>query len=152
MWGLGDPARTPPGETDVKLAELYTSRFDKALFDARAFSVPKDDICNCLIWRQQDATRNSIEAVGQAHFSHGELQKKTCNEVQEMLWQLRNINWNDFPADCKRGACCYRTDKLVTMEDPRNPGKEIEVRRRVWTIDQEPPIFTQEREYVERWL
>lgn len=152
VWGLGDPARTPPGETDVKLAELYTSRFDKALFDARAFSVPKDDICNCLIWRQQDATRNSIEAVGQAHFSHGELQKKTCNEVQEMLWQLRNINWNDFPADCKRGACCYRTDKLVTMEDPRNPGKEIEVRRRVWTIDQEPPIFTQEREYVERWL
>lgn len=132
--------------------DLYRVKLNKAMFDARAFSVPKDDVCNCLIWRQKDATRNSIEAVGQAYFSHKELHGKTCDEVQEMLWQLRDINWNGLPADCKRGACCYRAEKVVTMEDPCTPGKMIEVRRRLWMIDCEPPIFTQQRDYVERWL
>lgn len=59
-----------------------------AMFDSRAFSVPKEEVCNCLIWRQQDATRNSIEAVGQANFSHHELHKKTCNMIQEMFSSL----------------------------------------------------------------
>lgn len=131
---------------------FYIGKINKAMFDARAFSVPKDDVCNCLIWRQKDATRNSIEAVGQAYFSHRELHGKTCDEVQEMLWQFRAINWNDLPVDCKRGACCYHIEKTVTMDDPHTPGKEIEVRRRLWEVDREPPIFTQEREYVERWL
>ena len=49
---------------------IYQRKFNQALFDARVFSVPRDEVCNCLIWRQQDATRNSIEAVGQANFSH----------------------------------------------------------------------------------
>ena len=78
-------------------------KFDLAMFYARAFSLPKEEVCNCLIWRQKDATRNSIESVGQAHFSHKELQRKTCNEVQEMLWSQRDINWNDLPIECKRG-------------------------------------------------
>ena len=63
-----------------------------AMFDSRAFSVPKEEVCNCLIWRQQDATRNSIEAVGQANFSHHELHKKTCDMIQEMLWSQKGIN------------------------------------------------------------
>lgn len=44
---------------------VYADKFNQAMFDARAFSLPIDEVCNCLIWRQQDATRNSIEAVGQ---------------------------------------------------------------------------------------
>lgn len=105
-----------------------------------------------MIWRQQDATRNSIEAVGQANFSHNELHKKTCNQIQEMLWSERNINWNDFPIDCKRGACCWRVEESVPMTDPRNPENKINVTRRRWRIDREPPVFTQDRNYVERWL
>lgn len=123
-----------------------------ALFDARVFSIPKDEVCNCLVWRQQDATRNSIEAVGQANFSHRELNRKSCNDIQEMLWSQRGINWNDFPADCKRGACCYRVTRELPMQDPRDPAKEIVVSRRQWVIDREPPIFTRNREYVEEWL
>lgn len=127
-------------------------KFDLAMFDARAFSLPKEEVCNCLIWRQKDATRNSIESVGQAHFSHKELQRKTCNEVQEMLWSQRGINWNDLPIECKRGVCCYHISRSTTMQDPRNPGNTIEVERRVWVIDKEPPIFTQDRLYIEKWL
>lgn len=141
-----------PGRDTSPYVDKKTGRVKVGIFDARVFSVPKDEVCNCLIWRQQDATRNSIEAVGQAHFSHRELQGKSCNEVQEMLWSLRGINWNDLPADCKRGSCCYRIERIVKMDDPRKAGEQIEVHRRVWVIDRDPPIFTQERECVERWL
>ena len=131
---------------------VYERRFGQALFDARAFSVPVDEVCNCLIWRQQDAPRNSIEAVGQANFSHKELQGKNCNEVQEMLWSKCKINWNDFPVDCKRGSCCYKKCSEIQMQDPRDTSKTITVARRGWVIDREPPIFTQDREYIEGWL
>ena len=60
----------------LQLDSLYTSKQHCAMFDARVFSIPKDEVCNCLIWRQQDATRNSIEAVGQAFFSQGQLNKR----------------------------------------------------------------------------
>ena len=128
---------------------IYQRKFNQALFDARVFSVPRDEVCNCLIWRQQDATRNSIEAVGQANFSHKELLRKSCNEIQEMLWSQRGINWNDLPTESKRGSCCIKQTSEMSMDDPRNPGKQITVSRRRWVVDREIPIFTQDREYVE---
>lgn len=127
-------------------------KFDSAMFDARAFSVPKEEVCNCLIWRQQDATRNSIEACGQASFTYKELHGKNCNEIQEMLWSQRGINWNNIPTDCKRGSCCYHTTKTTTMPDPRNPSLMITVERKIWFLDLEPPIFTQDRAYIEKWI
>lgn len=126
--------------------------FKTGLFDARVFSIPKEEVCNCLIWRQQDATRNSIEAVGQAFFSHSELHKKNCDEIQEMLWSQHNINWNNFPVENKRGSCCIKEVKETEMEDPRNPGKMITVSRRKWVVDTEIPIFTQDRDYIEKLL
>lgn len=130
---------------------LLRSKLDKAVFDSRAFSVPKDEVCNCLIWRQQDATRNSVEAAGHANFRQSELHGKNCNEIQEMLFQ-KGINWNDYPTSFKRGAACYRVERTVEMEDPRNPGKMITVKRNGWEIDTEIPIFTQDRDFIERWL
>lgn len=136
----------------LQQASIYFSRCDSAMFDARVFSIPKDEVCNCLVWRQQDATRNSIEAVGQAYFSHTQLYQKTCNMIQEMLWSEKNINWNEFPTMYKRGSCCYRVQQETTIPDPMNKDTTIEVVRRNWFIDVDPPIFTQEREYIERLL
>ena len=144
------------GESDLpgfsSLDALYASKRHQALFDARVFSIPKEEVCNCLIWRQQDATRNSIEAVGQAFFSQRELHKKNCNEIQEMLWSNHNINWNNFPTEHKRGSCCVKQSTDTSMNDPMNPGKTIMVTRRKWVIDAEIPIFTQNRSYIERLL
>ena len=144
------------GDSDLpgfsKLDALYASKRHQALFDARVFSIPKEEVCNCLIWRQQDATRNSIEAVGQAFFSQKELHKKNCDEIQEMLWSKHNINWNNFPTENKRGSCCIKQEIETPMADPRNPGQTVVVRRRKWVIDTEIPIFTQDRNYVERSL
>ena len=165
--------RTAKGCQEINKTEglfnTYASRTNKALFDARVFSVPKDEVCNCLIWRQQDATRNSevcncliwrqqdatrnsIEAVGQAFFSQKELHKKTQSDIQEMLWSKFGVNWNNFPTENKRGSCCIKQAAQAEIDDPRNPGQKITVTRKRWEIDTEIPIFTQDRAYIEKLL
>lgn len=74
-------------------------------FDGRCFGLPDlTEAYNYLLWREQDATRNSIRMVAQEHFSHSELHGVSNDEAQEMLWQKKEINWNDFPARFKRGG------------------------------------------------
>ena len=64
---------------------LLLTRKPDALFDCRVFQVPtKEEAVNCLIWREQDATRNSILSVGQAYFSANKLHGKNVKEIQEI--------------------------------------------------------------------
>ena len=112
---------------------LSMARDKGAMFDARCFNIPKEEVVNCFIWRQQDATRNAIQMLGQSNFSHKELQGKSCNDIQDMLMIRKNINFNDMPTEFKRGICCFRTVNG-------------------WELDPEIPIFTQDREYVNRWV
>lgn len=119
-----------------------------AMFDARCFVLPKEEVCNYFIWRQNDCTRNSIQMVAQANFSHKQLQNKSCDELQEMLWQEKNINWNDFSTVEKRGSCCVK-DGIKTIIDKRT-GEEKE--RKTWIVDTEIPIFSQDRNYIERFV
>lgn len=98
-------------EENETLYHLYWERYHKgAMFDARCFNIPKEEVCNCIYWRQLNATRNSIQMVGQANFSHNELQGKSCNEIQDMLHEQRGINWNDFPTRWKRGVAWTKTN------------------------------------------
>lgn len=138
-------------EEETKYNEMLYSKLNKALFDSRVFSIPKEEVCNCLIWRQQDATRNSIQSVGQANFSQKQLHGKSCDMIQDMLFTEKGINWNDFPTDCKRGSCCYKrqVEKVVTI--PKTNEERL-VNRSEWFIDKDIPIFTQDRSYVEKWL
>lgn len=46
--------------------------------------------------------------VGQANFSHKELQNKSCNEIQDMLMVQKGINWNALPTYQKRGNCVVK--------------------------------------------
>lgn len=138
-------------EEETKYNEMLYSKLNKALFDSRVFSIPKEEVCNCLIWRQQDATRNSIQSVGQANFSQKQLHGKSCNIIQDMLFTEKGINWNDFPTDCKRGSCCYKWQVEKEIVVPKT-GEKLMVNRREWYIDRDIPIFTQNREYIEKWL
>ncbi len=89
----------------LKLSEAYGTALKRGgMFDARAFNIPKEEVCNLIFWRQLDATRNSIQMVGQAHFSHEELDEKTCSDIQDMLMEKYNINWNNYPTRWKRGV------------------------------------------------
>ena len=133
-----------------KLWDKYREAHKRgAIFDARAFSVPKDEVCNCLIWRQQDAVRNSIEAAGQAHFSARELHKKSTEEIRQMLLG-KEINWLEFSTDCKRGSCCYR---VQVTEDVQIPDRgTVTVTRNRWVVDHDIPVFSTNRLFVEKWI
>lgn len=122
-----------------------------ALFDARAFNIPKEEVVNCFIWRQQDATRNAIQMLGQAYFNHNELQGKSCSDIQEMLMTEKRINFNDMPTVFKRGTCCYKVTKPHTVVDISDATEKI-FDRSVWEIDTETPIFTQDRNYIGRYV
>lgn len=105
-----------------------------AEFDARCFNIPKEEVTNLIYWRQLDATRNSIEMIGYANFSHNQLYKKSCSDIQDMLMLEKGINWNDFPTELKRGSACYKSDNG-------------------WIVDHEMPILKgDDREYVDKWI
>ncbi len=132
--------------------------FKSANFDSRTFSIPyKDEVLNYFIWRQQDATRNSISSVAQSLYSHKDLNGKSTDEMQEMIFQ-KGINWNFFPDGQKRGRVIMKKTKLVPVKDEayakskdksnfiiNNEG--IFVERNVW-VPCDPPIFTQDKSFL----
>ncbi len=110
------------------------SSFDElAVFDSRAFVIPKEEVTNYFIWRQQDATRNSIQSLAQFHFSHKDIQNLNTSQLQEKLFSEKDINWNDIDTNLKRGYCIVRE------------GQD-------WMIDGNIPIFSQDRNYIERFV
>lgn len=121
-----------------KYLEVLQSKLDKAMFDARCFNIPKEEVTNCVLWRQNDATRNSIQSLGQFYFSHKELQHKSCDEIQEMLFTQRGINWNNLATNLKRGTAVVKRYKMDSNG---------------WEIDREMPILKgEDREYIENLI
>lgn len=149
-----DGVRLPDPEEAEYKATLYKAIDKGAMFDARVFNVPKEEVTNLIYWRQLDATRNSIQMLGRANFSSKELHEKTCNMIQDMLMTQRGINWNDLHTYLKRGSCCikmYQVDEgswSSHAEDKLMPNG-----RTRWDIDTEIPIFKGEgRQYIERLI
>ena len=110
-----------------KAGEIYgaymLAKSKGAMFDARCFNIPKEEATNLVYWRQLDATRNSIQMVGQANFSHNELQGCSCNVIQDMLHEQRGINWNDFPTRWKRGVA-WRKGSGIDYDMPILKGED----------------------------
>ena len=146
---------------DFDIEKKYLEKLEKAIekgamFDARVFNIPKEEVTNLIYWRQLDATRNSIQMVGQANFSHKQLQHKSCNEVKEMLLKEKGINWDELPTHLQRGSCYIRKPgpiQIITKE--QEFGDPIELCRQIWKweIDTEIPIFKGDgREYIEKLI
>jgi len=111
----------------------------QATFDARAFVIPdKEEVLNYFVWRQQDATRNSIQAVAQSLYSQKELHGKNNSQLQEMIFQ-KGVNWNDYKPRYKRGGA------IIKLPSPSGCEQGSQSR---WEVDTETPIFTQVREYL----
>ncbi len=107
------------------------------LFDARVFNVPtKTEAIKYLIWREMDATRNSINQAARTLYSHKQLDKKNSSEKQELLFS-KGINWDKYPDYFKRGTYIrqietkrsFTTEELDKLpekhEARRNPNLEI---------------------------
>lgn len=116
--------------------EAYSATVNRCIdrglcFDSRAFNVPKEEVCNCFLWRQNDARRNSVQALAQANFSHGQIQGKSVKDLLEMLVSDKGTNWDNLPSNLKYGSCCIQVDEK-------------------WVVDQEIPRFSGEsRSYID---
>lgn len=90
-----------------------------ALFDCRVWNVPnKEEAVNYLIWREQDAIRNSVSMAAQALFSHGQLMYKDVPTMKEMMLNLHGVDWNAYPAAFKQGTYVrrYEIQQELTKE------------------------------------
>lgn len=112
-----------------------------AFFDSRAWVIPQDEVNNYFTWRQQDASKNSISMAAFANFAHKDLHGLSGNQLQEKLFSEKGINWDKFPTWKKRGACIIKKEYL----------KENAMRRR-WETDLDIPLFSKDRNYVERFV
>lgn len=115
-------------------------------FDCRVWTVPDQaEVANTFLWRNFDATRNSILALGQAHFGHRELHGQSARDVVEMLRERKGVKWEDSPDWSKYGTWVRRIRKLrpfTATEIARLPARheartnpELVVER--WTIRRE---------------
>lgn len=126
--------------TDKEYYEVLKKKSELgAYFDARAFNLPKEEVTNYFIWRQNDATRNSIQSLAQANFSQKQIHSLNNSQLQDKLHEEKGINWNDCKTVEKRGSCVIHVfDKSIN--------------RSKWIIDEEIPIFIQSRDYIENIL
>lgn len=105
----------------------------EAVFDARCFVLPEAEVNNYFIWRQKDATRNSISMLAQSLFSHKALQGKSTEEMKEMCL-ASGSDWEELSLRKKRGMAVYKDDAGI------------------WKLDKDIPDFVQDKTFVERWL
>lgn len=121
-------------------------------FDARVWSVPsRTEGANVFLWREWDATKNSITMAASAHYSHKQLMGKNGPQKHDMLHAV-GVNWNDYPAVFKRGAYFQRRtvlmpftsaeiDQLPEKHEARtNPSLVVE--RSVCAVLDMPPFTT----------
>lgn len=119
-------------------------------FDARVFQVPdENEAASYFVWRERDATKNSIGSLAAEHYSSEELMYKNCNERQAMLL-AKGINWNDCNNHFKRGTYIqrYKTIRAFTPEEieslpdwhdaRKDPTMEIE--RQDYRVLDMPPL------------
>lgn len=82
-----------------------------AMFDARCFNIPKEEVTNYFYWRQMDAIKNGIQTIARCIFTEKELYKKSCDDITKMLIE-KDINVNDWNIN----GICYdsNTNKLYS--------------------------------------
>ena len=131
-WFGGNIQKIVSVGASIATARFNSLRTSEATFDARVFTIPDPvEVENYFIWRQLDATRNSVQAVAQSLYSHKELHGKNSANLQDMII-AKSQNWNNYPIPCKRGTViCYRETQ--------------------WVVES-PPIFTQDRVYLQSMI
>ena len=121
-------------------------------FDARVWNVPnRSEGANVFLWREWDATKNSVSMAAAAHYSAKQLHGKNSPQMHDMLFNV-GINWNNYPAFFKRGTYVQRKTVRIPFsreELERLPAKhaarqnpELVVERQVCTVLDLPPLGT----------
>ena len=127
-----------------------------AMFDSRCFNIPKEEVTNCILWRQLDVERNSINTLAQSLFSHKSLQGLGRKEIIAKMEAEKGIIWGNLPTVQKRGSCCIKKTEVSKewVEDVGNgPGVVHREYNSYWFVDNEIPLFKEEgRNYIEKLI
>ena len=123
--------------------EFYKTKYHLAMFDSRAFTLPKEEVVNCFIWRQEDCIRNSIQMLGRANFSHKKLDGLNTLEIKNLLKDELNIDWEELLVHSKRGAIVYKCEFFNT---------ETNTIRKKWTVLDDTPIFSKQKEFINHYV
>lgn len=136
----------------MRSASRHDGGFSKiALFDSRVFVLPKEEVANYFIWRQQDCIKNSVNQVANSFFTHEELMGLNSSQKQELLFSKRNINWSKFPNHQKNGSCLVKhSEEKYDISEYYSHYSTNEGCN--WVLDLNIPIFTQDREYIEKYI
>jgi tRNA(His) 5'-end guanylyltransferase len=128
------------------LDEDILASMDKvAYFDSRVFTIPEiGEVVNYLIWRQQDATRNSIQMGAQSLYSQKELHGKNTSDLQELMFQ-KGVNWDKYPVGFKRGRVIVKQEYKHENTHPK-ADKKFSFRTR-WVV-RDPPVFTGDKAFA----
>lgn len=131
----------------TRQCEVYDKAIEKgAYFDSRVFNIPKEEVTNCVYWRQKDAERNSINSLAQSLFSHKSLQGLNLKDTLTKIEQEGGVIWGNLPTTYKRGSCCIKQETVTALNDDLSPVVKID-----WVIDNEIPMFKDaNREYVDK--
>lgn len=117
-------------------------------FDARVWQVPtREDALDVFVWREDDATKNSLSMAARAQYGHGELHGKSGAELHELL-HARGVNWNNYPARYKRGvyvrreryARAFTAAELARIPEAHRPASDAVVMRSEVRVVDMPPI------------
>ena len=104
----------------------------QAVFDARAFNLDKDEVCNYFIWRQEDCIKNAISMIAREYYSDKELDGVNTIDRKAMLLE-KGVKVEDFSSDKRFGSTCYYKDTE-------------------YVLDKEIPIFKEDRNYIEKYV
>lgn len=115
-------ASTLASAASVRFCELVSEllsgkEMERPTFDARVWNLPsRHEAAEYLLWRELDATKNSISSAASTFYTPKELKGKSSSDRQEMLFQ-RGINWNDYPIHFKRGTYLVKGEVLKPLPD-----------------------------------
>jgi tRNA(His) guanylyltransferase len=110
------------------LASMMTAYFNRlmnpdggpykpAFFDARAFSIPREEVTNYFLWRAKDWERNSIQMYAQANFSQKELHGKSQADMHDML-HGKGLRWaHDISERGKNGTYLLPSPSITHRVD-----------------------------------
>lgn len=90
-----------------------------ALFDCRVWQVPNLRVAaENFLWREMDATKNSVSMAASAYYPESQLNGKSTRERKNMLLE-KGIFWEEYPIQFKRGAYFKKVKepKLLTEEE-----------------------------------
>ncbi len=137
---------------NMHLSELLPSKAElppkrRPVFDARIWNVPTlTEAANYFLWREQDATRNSISMAAQHYYSDKKLHGKSCKQMQEML-HSKGVNWNDYPDGFKRGS--YGRKETVTRAYGVEELDKLPAKHAART---NPNLTVERTDYVRMWI